>query len=152
MKLGWNSCAEAWAERNKFSNCSSQPKEDAKVIQVRGWQPHEFLTRITYCSVILCFSTGQVQLQPKPLVGVRGQNLIVVCSFSVGTVNIRLNLNGNNNIQNHQRYLGVTILNSTAVEYRFGPLEDLDNGSLFTCTNLEGSTDSATLDINSRSL
>ena len=65
------------------------------------------------------------------------------------TVNIRLTLNGNNNIQNHPRFLGATIVNNTAVEYRFGPLEDSDNGSLFTCTNLMGSTDSATLNVQS---
>ena len=96
---------------------------------------------------MLCISTAQVQLQPKPLVGVRGQNLTVTCSFPVGTANIRLNLNGNNNIQDHLRYLGVTLVTNTSAEYRFGPLEDSDNGSVFTCTNLIGSTDSATLNV-----
>ena len=63
------------------------------------------------------------------------------------TVNIRLTLNSNSNIQDHPRYIAATIVNSTAVEYRFGPLEDSDSGSVFTCTNLIGSSDNATLDV-----
>ena len=62
------------------------------------------------------------------------------------TVNIRLNLNGNN-IQDYPRFLGITPVGSTAAEYRFGPLQDSDDGSVFTCTNLDDSTDSATLDV-----
>ena len=64
----------------------------------------------------------------------------------MSTVVIQLNLD-NSNIQDHPRYLGATIVNNTAVEFRFGPLEDSDDGSVFTCTNLIGSTDSATLDV-----
>ena len=103
--------------------------------------------RILFAFCLFHFSTAQVQLQPKPLVGVRGQNLTVTCSFPVGTANIQLHLNVNDNIQNHPRYLGVTVVSSTAAEFRFGPLQDSDDGSVFTCTNLMGSTDSATLDV-----
>ena len=94
----------------------------------------------------LCFSTAQVQLQPKPLVGVRGQNLTVACLFPEDTLFIQLNLD-NSNIQDHPRYLSGTIVNNTAVEFGFGPLEDSDDGSVFSCNNLIGSTDSATLDV-----
>ena len=31
------------AERNNFSEDSPEPKEDAQLIRVWGWQPHEFL-------------------------------------------------------------------------------------------------------------
>ena len=72
--------------------------------------------------------------------------MTVTCSFPEDTFLIRLNLD-NNNIQEHPRYLGVTLVTNTSVEYRFGPLEDSDNGSVFTCTNLIGSTDSATLNV-----
>ena len=34
-------------KRKNFSEGSSEPKKYTQVIQVRGWQPHEFLTRIT---------------------------------------------------------------------------------------------------------
>ena len=81
----------------------------------------------------------------------RGQNLTVTCSAPIGTIFVQLNLD-NSDIQNHPRYLGATIVGSTAAEHGFGPLEDSDDGSVFTCDDLMGNTDSATLDVQSRLL
>ena len=69
----------------------------------------------------------------------------------MGTLFVQLDLD-NSDIQDHPRYLGVTSVGSTAAEYSFGPLEGSDDGSVFTCDDLMGNTDSATLDVQSRLL
>ena len=43
FEIGLEFVCGSFAERNNFSEGSSKPKNDAKVIQVRGRQSHEFL-------------------------------------------------------------------------------------------------------------
>ena len=69
----------------------------------------------------------------------------------MGTLFVQLELD-NSSIMTHPRYLGATSVGSTTAEYRFGPLEGSDDGSVFTCDDLMGNTDSATLDVQSRLL
>ena len=47
LEIGLEFMLWSFAEHNNFSEGSFEPKEDVQVIQVRGRQPHEFLTRIT---------------------------------------------------------------------------------------------------------
>ena len=46
------------AEHNNFSECSPEPKKGAKVIRVRGWQPHEFLGAACGSPYIVFISTS----------------------------------------------------------------------------------------------
>ena len=47
LEIGLEFVRWSFAERNNFSEGSSETKKDAQVIRVQGRQPHEFLTQIT---------------------------------------------------------------------------------------------------------
>ena len=88
--------------------------------------------------------SAQVQLQPKPLNGTRSETLVVTCTFHGSDV-IQLRL-GSISIMTFSKFINVTVIGKNAM-YRYGPLEDADGGSVFTCDDLDGNTDSATLDV-----
>ena len=104
------------------------------------------LDRVVLSTFVLQLVSAQVQLQANPLNGIRGQNLTITCTFPSTTVSIQLRL-GNADITTLPKFLGSRVIENTAVEYIYGPLEDSDDGSMFTCDDLNGNTDSETLDV-----
>ena len=112
----------------------------------RSRRRSEMLDRVVLSTFILQLVSAQVQLQPNPLNGIRGQNLTITCTFPSTTVLIQLRF-GNTNIITLPKFLGSRMIGDAAVEYIYGPLEDSDDGSMFTCDDLNGNTDNNTLDV-----
>ena len=103
--------------------------------------------RIVIILSVLLVVAAQVQLQPKPLTGIRGQNLTVTCSFPQSTTDIQLSVRGISILLIGSKFLGFSVRGNTAAEFRYGPLEASDDGAVFECDNTAGSADSASLDL-----
>jgi hypothetical protein len=97
--------------------------------------------------LVLQIIAAQVQLKPRPLTGIRDQNLLVTCTFPSGTSGIILNVRGADITGIGAKFLGLTVRGATTVEYRYGPLEASDDGAVFECDDGGGNTDAATLDV-----
>ena len=104
----------------------------------------EMLGRFVILSILQIIG-AQIQLQPKPLEGTEGRNLTVTCSFPENTTDILLSVGGMDIQRRGSKFLGATLIRSTAVEYRYGPLEASDDGVLFRCFDPASSANSATL-------
>ena len=103
----------------------------------------EMLTTLGILCVLQIIA-AQVRIQPKPLTG---QNLVVICSFPENTMAIVLSVRGRDITTIGSKFLGLLIRGSTAVEYRYGPLEASDDGAVFECNDQSGNTNSTTLEL-----
>ena len=103
--------------------------------------------RIVIILSVLLVVAAELLLEPKPLRGIRGQNLTVTCSFPDGTLVIVLVLRGEDITTIGSKFLGVKLINENTAEYRYGPLEVSDDEAVFVCDDSAGNMDSANLKI-----
>ena len=77
----------------------------------------EMLDRVALSTFVLQLVSAQVQLQPNPFNGIRGQNLTIRCTFPSTTFTIQLRL-GNTDITTLPKFLGSRVIGNTALNMR----------------------------------
>jgi hypothetical protein len=90
----------------------------------------------------------QITLQPKPLIGFSGQNIVISCAKPPNDTSnfFSLELNGLRLTLSNSKLTNAT-LSGTVVHYTYGPLEKQENGSRFTCDGGGANRDSATITV-----
>ena len=124
-------------------------------LDVEGYlEPRGMKIALYVCFLSLVISaSSQITLEPNPLTGYEGEDVVVRCVHPPGVINAQFELRVNGTVFNsqHPKYRSVSST-STVASYTYGPLENrTEQGITFTCDDGVGSTDEATITIYCRS-
>ena len=127
----------------------------ANWLDVAGYlEPRGMKIALFVCFLSLVISAlSQITLEPKPLTGYEGEDVVVRCVHPPGVMNAQFELRVNGTVFNshHPKYQSVSSTNTSA-SYTYGPLEQrTEQGITFTCDDGIGSTDEETITIYCRS-
>ena len=124
-------------------------------LDVEGYlEPGGMKIALYVCFLSLVISaSSQITLEPNPLTGYEGEDVVVRCVHPPGATNAQFELRVNGTVFNgqHPKYRGVSS-NDTVASYTYGPLENrTEQGITFTCNDGIGNTDEENITIYCRS-